>query len=153
MSFLNLVTWWCNGVGLHSNSHRCDSVLSLSSNKSRQVVYTHVPLPPSRLICYWPNRRSGIAPVMLSVLSTYRHSGLEKEVSITDAVPSLRRGISPFPSPVVTELHEHFVAKKHDFKCRHGCSQTKWVRSVFEFDHSYFPPTNKYGHYGHCCFV
>ena len=77
--------------------------MSLSSNNSRQVVYTHVPLSPRCVICTgqerwggeaklcgWEgNHRSGVtvAPAVLHD----RLSGLEMS-----AVPTLLRGMAPF---------------------------------------------------------
>ena len=50
-----LYFWWCNGVGLVlKRSQVWLSAISLSCNETEQVVHTHVPLPPSRTIWYWP---------------------------------------------------------------------------------------------------
>jgi len=80
----------------------------LSSNNSRQVVHTHVPLSPSSIIWYRPrngdalrlgwegNRRSGVAPAMRHrrcALSTYRLNGLGKG---DEHPPTLQWGIAPF---------------------------------------------------------
>jgi len=52
------VAWWCNGQGIGLVIEQLwvwFAVGPLSSNNSRQVVHTHVPLSPSSIIWYRPS--------------------------------------------------------------------------------------------------